>query len=306
MPETRLTCPTCGTVLKLAQEVPPGKKIKCPKCSAVFTMGGEAPPVSAERPASSPARRPASPPPADDDLDFEPPPKRSSRPPARPAADEDDDFDAPPPPRRPPRRPVREEEEEDDLPPPRPQSRRMEDEEDYDDYDRPRRRRRPRRGGQQSGAVTLVAVYSFILGGLYVLCGLGIMILGSAIGSLGFAMSEDMPADNPGADAARAGFAAATAVFIIIGILALIVAFLLIMAGVGVIKRRQWGRILTLVMAALIGVLALIQGWGFVQSLALGAFAPVMWNFLFFALFAGYTIVSYMVLLNSRNAEEFS
>jgi hypothetical protein len=33
---TRLSCPDCGTVLRPAKPVAPGKKVKCPKCELVF------------------------------------------------------------------------------------------------------------------------------------------------------------------------------------------------------------------------------------------------------------------------------
>src|SRR4051794_18390762 len=36
---TRLTCPDCGTVLRPAKPVAPGKKVKCPKCELIFAAG---------------------------------------------------------------------------------------------------------------------------------------------------------------------------------------------------------------------------------------------------------------------------
>ncbi|MFO0841295.1 MAG: hypothetical protein U0797_02705 [Gemmataceae bacterium] len=36
---SRLTCPDCGTVLRPAKPVAPGKKVKCPKCDLIFVAG---------------------------------------------------------------------------------------------------------------------------------------------------------------------------------------------------------------------------------------------------------------------------
>src|SRR5258707_469994 len=39
MAATKLSCPECGTVLRPAKPVAPGKKVKCPRCETVFTAG---------------------------------------------------------------------------------------------------------------------------------------------------------------------------------------------------------------------------------------------------------------------------
>jgi hypothetical protein len=57
---TKLTCPSCNTVLKLSVPVAAGKKIKCPRCAAVFPMAAEEEVearVTATKPA--PAKAPA-------------------------------------------------------------------------------------------------------------------------------------------------------------------------------------------------------------------------------------------------------
>jgi LSD1 subclass zinc finger protein len=38
MPEGQFNCPSCRTLLKVAQPQPPGTKIKCPKCLTIFTL----------------------------------------------------------------------------------------------------------------------------------------------------------------------------------------------------------------------------------------------------------------------------
>src|SRR5262245_47492302 len=58
MPETRLKCPSCEAVLKLAAPLAPGKAIKCPKCAATIrapaATGKSGGPVAASRPAPRP------------------------------------------------------------------------------------------------------------------------------------------------------------------------------------------------------------------------------------------------------------
>lgn len=48
-----LTCPSCGSILKTKDPVPPGKKVKCPKCGTVFAAPPEEP---AEAPPPAPAK----------------------------------------------------------------------------------------------------------------------------------------------------------------------------------------------------------------------------------------------------------
>ncbi len=81
MAESTLTCPSCSTTLRLAQEVPAGRKVKCPKCGVTFTPGEEVidSAVVAEEPVR-PARR------VDDDYDDRPRRRRRDD-------DYDDDYD---------------------------------------------------------------------------------------------------------------------------------------------------------------------------------------------------------------------
>jgi hypothetical protein len=86
--------------------------------------------------------------------------------------------------------------------------------------------------------------------------------------------------------------------------LAVVIAFLYLLvgaggiaAGVGVVNRRPWGRILTLVLAGLCIVLAILA--------LLGVFAGQTINLVAVAIFAGYAIVCFVILLNPQNAREF-
>ena len=166
MPEYKVSCPSCKTVLKSAQPLPPGKKIKCPKCQQVFMTAPAAPEVAEEIvPAAAvpprprrPVREPQEddtvpltrrqvPPPDDYEDEPAPPPRRKAPPPddyedepapppRRKAARADDYEDEPEPPPRRKGRPVEDEEEAE--PPPRRVARA---DDDYDDEpERPSRR----------------------------------------------------------------------------------------------------------------------------------------------------------------------
>src|SRR5258708_6723453 len=73
MAGTRLTCPACNTALRLAREVPAGRKIKCPKCGASFAPSAES--VRAAEPAQPVVSRRN-----DDDADEDRSPRQRYRP----------------------------------------------------------------------------------------------------------------------------------------------------------------------------------------------------------------------------------
>jgi hypothetical protein len=99
MPETRLKCPSCGAVLKLAAPLAPGKAIKCPKCAGVIRPsadgGKTAGPTGANvrpGPRPQPARkgRPEEPPAEDaEDIEEEESPQPKKR--VRRAVDEEEE-----------------------------------------------------------------------------------------------------------------------------------------------------------------------------------------------------------------------
>ena len=59
MPLSRLTCPSCGVVLKPKTPVPEGKRVKCPTCKGTFIAALPAPPSeeAAEPPRATKRRR---------------------------------------------------------------------------------------------------------------------------------------------------------------------------------------------------------------------------------------------------------
>lgn len=163
----------------------------------------------------------------------------------------------------------------------------------------------PRVRGPQSGAVTAVAVCNFVLGGLYAVCGVILMAAMGVVAKMFGGAIEEAAAksgDPQVAKAAEGGgiFAMIAGFGVAVGLCVLVVfALPLILAGVGVVKRRQWGRILTLVMGAILGLLGLISLF---FSLKGGVGAGIVGDLIL----VGYGVLAYVVLLNAKNAAEFS
>lgn len=184
---------------------------------------------------------------------------------------------------------------------------------EYDD-DRPRRRRerdrdddyeddyvdRRLRRTEHSGAVTAVGIINIIVGSRAVLVGLCVFLGGAFLGGA----ANDFRG-NPGAGLAGA-FAGA---IIIVAFLILVVAVLEILAGVGVLNRKNWARIMTLVLGGLSALLGLLHIFGVVGAMnnpfpedRAGA---VLVNLLLIFLYIGYTVLVYVILLNPAYADEF-
>ncbi len=169
---------------------------------------------------------------------------------------------------------------------------------DYDDRGVYRRER--------SGAVTGVAVFSFVLGGIVLVLGLCMLMV------VLVAMGDNRRGGilPPGADALLAVVILLFAALILwsVGIL---------ISGVGLIQRRQWGRILTLVLAvigALAGiyfviscVISLRQGppQQFAGDARGGYVLGVVIMLLVGLMMIVHCILSYSLLLTSRVSEEF-
>jgi hypothetical protein len=66
----------------------------------------------------------------------------------------------------------------------------------------------------------------------------------------------------------------------------------MILAGIGVLNRSQWGRVLTLVLGVFSGIFALLCLLGF--------------NLLGLVAYGGYTALVFVILLNSQYAAEFN
>src|SRR5438445_9492591 len=113
----------------------------------------------------------------------------------------------------------------------------------------------------KSGAVTAIAVINFVFGAMNLLCGLLLMVGGAFFGSMFGAVSDaaaKQPNVNPAdaqklAELASKGGGFFAAIFGVIGFLVLLFGALAIIGGIGLLGRKQWGRILTLVLASVAG-----------------------------------------------------
>ena len=140
--------------------------------------------------------------------------------------------------------------------------------------------RSTRRSGQQSGWVTAVAITSFVFGGLHLLCGGGFLFFGSVVAET---VSQDPEIGIEGGEIIAA-------VVMGMGILFFLFGVFCIVTGFGVLKRQQWGRISALILGGLSLLLALF----FLISLS-----PMT------LLYIGYSVLVFVVLINSTYAAEF-
>lgn len=154
---------------------------------------------------------------------------------------------------------------------------------------------------QRSGAVTAVAIVNFILGGLACLCGILTALTGPAF--IAFVKTAIEEAQKQGEAIPQVEqldwvLGLGAGIFLLTGACVLLSGIPMIIAGFGVAKRRQWGRILTLVSGGLTGLLALVS----LVSLVTGNCAACGG----FAINAGYAVFVFVVLLNKTYAAEFS
>jgi len=153
--------------------------------------------------------------------------------------------------------------------------------------------------GQRSGAVTAVAIINYILGGLSVLCGILLMVAFTMFASLlGGAAAEAGKNDPRAAEAAGGLMGMFAGMGVVLGACMLVFSAIYIFAGYGVMNRKQWGRILTLVLGALAGLGAVFA----LFSIGKAPGSAIMQ----IAINGGYCAFVYITLLNSENAAEFS
>lgn len=143
---------------------------------------------------------------------------------------------------------------------------------------------------ERSGWVTTVGIVNLVFGSIQLLCG-GCMSFGGLmfIGPMREAIQKEMDG-GPGPEVADF-----VGVFMVVMIVVLLASgALLIAAGVGVLKRRPWGRILTFVLGGLTGVGTLFN----MASMDPGSIIPIGLGIAYCALVFG-------VLCKSRYAAEF-
>jgi hypothetical protein len=102
--------------------------------------------------------------------------------------------------------------------------------------------------GRPTG-VTVIAILGFLLAGLCILGGLGMMLGGGFIASI---INQQGGQGSAGAAGVFAGIGAA------VGIFCLIVAAIDIVLALGLLKLKEWARIVTIVLTAIFGALGLL------------------------------------------------
>ncbi|PQO47890.1 hypothetical protein [Blastopirellula marina] len=140
-------------------------------------------------------------------------------------------------------------------------------------------------GDSGRGLITAVAVVNYIFGGLCLSCGVCFGVLGGGVLAL-FLAGDGPQMDEP----AKMGVGIGAAVIIGMMAVQMLVGLLVILAGYGVQNYRQWGRILTIVLAvvsALLGVFSLLQ------------LSPIG------LLQIGYAVFALVVMLNPHYTKEF-
>jgi hypothetical protein len=151
----------------------------------------------------------------------------------------------------------------------------------------------------RSRTVTVVAVANFVLGGLRLVPSVGQLFLVIRIGGWEYIWEY-----------ARDGeylILLTVAFWIVLVLFDLQIAVLMLVAGTGVLRRRRWGRWLTLVL----GGVNVLLGARFIPQLATGLYGNESYGLLTLAAIIiliqlGYCVLVYAVLLNRRFAAEFA
>ena len=186
---------------------------------------------------------------------------------------------------------------------------------DWDDDPRPRRRRfgddLRHDAPPQSGIVTAAGVVSIVMAVVCMLCG-GCFGLGglfcTAVGAGARQQGNILPPEM---------FESAAGVLLGWSLLHLILGVVLLIGGIGTLQRNNWGRLTTLIAAAILAVLGVVQFVFFIM-IGIGEFGglfgaqpndaigqAVMGCFGALVYFA-YAIFVYIILLSSHNKEEFA
>jgi hypothetical protein len=152
----------------------------------------------------------------------------------------------------------------------------------------------------RGGAVTASGVFSIVLGAVEILyCGLA-MVTGAAFFGAGGGEALKAELEKQGANPAdiqkaSGMFGIIAGLLIVVVIIGILIGVLRILAGVGTLNRKSWGRTMTIVMASITIVFALFSLFGIMT----------IQGALFFLAYTAYVIVSFVILLNQQNAAEF-
>lgn len=295
-------CPKCRTQLSV-EPADLGTEVECPTCRTVFKA----------RKAGTGSKPILPPPPVTKSrVDDDEPVRRRSR-----DDDEEDDDD------RPRRRPSsRRDDGDDDDDRPRRRSSRRDTDDDYDDdFDRPRRRPKRKLGSgsnEGQGLRVTSSVFGFIIGGLTLICGVAVMVVGGAVldaftgvgrgvanapppmTQRGFPTNPNAPNPNAAAGAAIAGAGWLTGGVVIgCGLVAVISAIVYIVGGIGLLQRRTYGKILTIIAAVFSVVCVLFGFYSLINAIGLGATSAVLMNLLSTAVYTTHAVTSFMACFGS-------
>lgn len=137
------------------------------------------------------------------------------------------------------------------------------------------------------GLIVAVAVINYIFGSVCLTCGLCSGVLGGSLIGVIFAAINNNPQAEP---EAKIGAGAVSIAIMAVAGAVVICGLFILLAGYGVQQFREWGRILTVVMAVVSGLLGLVSFF---------LFGP------FGLLQIGYAIFVMVVLLNPRYTRDF-
>lgn len=131
--------------------------------------------------------------------------------------------------------------------------------------------------------MTAIGILNFVFGGLGCVFSLLLVLGGGAFAFLGSAMEEAAAAEGMSTEGFGEAAATGGAMFMLLGLVGMALGVLLIVAGVGVMKVRPWGRTCSLAYAGskiILGIGAgFITGFGF--GTIMGFVYPVVLGVLF-------------------------
>ena len=143
------------------------------------------------------------------------------------------------------------------------------------------------------------AVGSLILGAGWIACGVLLIVASTFI--LGMLGAMPPPQQNPqGVQQAKTAVGVATAVLIGCGVGVVLFALVYILAGIGALMRKGFGRVMTIICAVLSSLLALLQLFSAGMSLIGGEFTEGLVNLAQAAFLGGHAAVSFMACLGNR------
>lgn len=137
------------------------------------------------------------------------------------------------------------------------------------------------------GLVVAVAVINYVFGGLSLACGICTGVLGGSVVGMVLAAMNNNPQIDPDA---KLGMGAVSIFILAIAGIQVLVGLLILLAGYGLQTFREWGRILTVVLAVISGLLGLLS------LLSLSPFGLLQ---------LGYAIFALVVLLNPNYTRDF-